>query len=44
MDQLDVLRKAASEARTAPYLAACGGDRTAALRLYAWNIQISAAA
>jgi hypothetical protein len=43
MDKLDMLQKAASEARTAPYLAACGGDRTAAVRLYVWNIQISAA-
>ena len=43
MDKLDMLQKAASEARTAPYLAACGEDRSAAVRLYAWNIQISAA-
>jgi hypothetical protein len=43
MDKFDMLREAASEARIAPYLAACGGDGEAAVRLYAWNIQISAA-
>ncbi|AIV41721.1 hypothetical protein NI26_15590 [Curtobacterium sp. MR_MD2014] len=32
-----------SAARLCPYLAACDGDRAGALRLYAWNIEMTAA-
>jgi hypothetical protein len=34
---------ALSRARFAPYLAAKGGDLTAAIRLYWWNVEISSA-
>lgn len=37
------LRGAISEPRFARYLSHCGGDEAAALRLYAWNIEVSAA-
>jgi hypothetical protein len=38
-----MLRAIASRERLEPYLRACRGDRSAAVRLYAWNIQVSAA-
>jgi hypothetical protein len=40
---LEALRAVFSRRRLAPYEAACHGDQMAALRLYAWNIQVSAA-
>ena len=43
MEAFDMLRAIASDARVEPYLVACDGNRRAAVRLYAWNIQISAA-
>jgi hypothetical protein len=42
-DEFDMLRAIASRERLEPYLRACLGDRSAAVRLYAWNIQVSAA-
>jgi hypothetical protein len=38
-----MLQGIASDARLGPYLGAFGGDRRAAARLYAWNIQVSSA-
>lgn len=48
VDPLDIaaltgLPRLFSAARLEPYLAACDGDRTGALRLYAWNIEMTAA-
>jgi hypothetical protein len=43
MGKFDMLREAASESRMAPYLVACGGGTAGAVRLYTWNIQVSAA-
>lgn len=37
------LPRLCSAARLGPYLAACNGDRAGALRLYAWNIEMTAA-
>jgi hypothetical protein len=42
-DAFPMLRTSVSSDRLEPYLAACGGDQAAAARLYAWNIQVSAA-
>ena len=42
-DEFSMLRAIASRARIEPYLATCLGDRSAAVRLYSWNIQVSAA-
>lgn len=42
-DNDDWIREVLSEARLASYLAECGGDAAAALRLYMWNIDISEA-
>jgi hypothetical protein len=42
-DQVKLVRDAMSAERLAPYEAACGGDVAAALRLYGWNSQVSAA-
>lgn len=39
----DWIRDALSQARFAPYLAKTGGDIDTAIRLYWWNIDISAA-
>ena len=39
----DWIRDALSPARFAPYLAKTAGDMTAAIRLYWWNVEISAA-
>jgi hypothetical protein len=38
-----LLRAIASSERMEPYVIACGGDQAAAVRLYAWNIRVSAA-
>jgi hypothetical protein len=48
VDALDIaalagLPRLFSAARLGPYLAACDGDRAGALRLYAWNIEMTAA-
>jgi hypothetical protein len=43
IDEAVALRDVLSPERLAPYEAACAGDLTAALRLYAWNIEVSAA-
>jgi hypothetical protein len=45
MDQrdLDVLRDVISAQRLAPYEQAAGGDMSVGWRLYAWNIEVSAA-
>jgi hypothetical protein len=43
MDTFGMLRAVASVKRLEPYLAVHAGDRSAAVRLYAWNIQVSAA-
>src|SRR5579863_1569321 len=40
---INALEQALSAERLSTYLAAAGGDHTAALRLYVWNTQISAA-
>jgi hypothetical protein len=37
------LREVISPERLAPYEAACSGDLAAAMRLYAWNVGVSAA-
>jgi hypothetical protein len=42
-EAFSVLRASVSQDRLEPYLAACRGDQAAAARLYARNIQISAA-
>ena len=42
-DEFDMLRGIASRERLDPYLRVSLGDRSAAVRLYAWNIQVSAA-
>jgi hypothetical protein len=42
-EAFSVLRASVSQDRLEPYLAACSGDQVAATRLYAWNIQVSAA-
>jgi hypothetical protein len=42
-ESFSVLRASVSQDRLEPYLAACAGDQAAAARLYAWNIQASAA-
>jgi hypothetical protein len=42
-DEFAMLRAIASRERLEPYLATCFGDRSAAVRLYSWNIQVSAA-
>ncbi len=42
-DQDGRVRLAISAERLAPYDAACGGDRTAALRLYSWNAEVAGA-
>lgn len=42
-DTFGMLRAVASGERLEPYLASCADDRFAAVRLYAWNIQVSAA-
>lgn len=41
-DELKLLQNAFSAERLTPYQDACAGDLAAALRLYAWNIEISA--
>ncbi|MEU9024397.1 hypothetical protein [Actinomadura sp. NPDC048394] len=43
MDEFGWTHAAFSPARLAPYLAAAQGDRSAAMRLYCWNIEVSAA-
>jgi hypothetical protein len=42
-DEFGMLQAIASRERVEPYLVACFGDRSAAVRLYSWNIQVSAA-
>lgn len=42
-DEFSMLRAIASRERIEPYLVICLGDRSAAVRLYSWNIQVSAA-
>jgi hypothetical protein len=39
----DWIRNALSPARFAPYLTKTAGDTTAAIQLYWWNVEISAA-
>jgi hypothetical protein len=43
IDEPDWIRDTLSQPRFAPYLAARGGDMAAAIRLYWWNLDISAA-
>jgi len=42
-DEFGMLRAIASRERLEPYLTTCLGDQSAAVRLYSWNIQVSAA-
>lgn len=42
-DEFGMLQAIASYARIEPYLTVCLGDQSAAVRLYSWNIQVSAA-
>ncbi|GIH69232.1 hypothetical protein [Sphaerimonospora thailandensis] len=42
-DEAKLICEILSQERFAPYLSACGGDPSTALRLYAWNTEISGA-
>jgi hypothetical protein len=42
-EQVSRIREAMSAERLAPYEADCAGDGAAALRLYSWNLEVSAA-
>jgi hypothetical protein len=43
LENVEALTRSLSAARLGPYIDACDGDRARALRLYAWNIEASAA-